>query len=170
MRTYLDENGLAYLWDKIKDLTGTDRVWVGTTEPPDETYVLWINPDELPNFPTLDEINELIPYDKDTMDALYGKAVRVFGSTTLSPVVNLAANIPNQGYPDKVGDRITGLFMNTATDMAWICAFVISAINDTKVTGTFASVIPLTQYIDTSEFATKEYVEQLIGGIENGSY
>lgn len=170
MKTYLDEQGLAYLWDKIKDLAGTNRVWVGTEEPPDETYVLWINPDEIPNFPTLDEVEALIPYDKETMDTLYNKSLRIYSSTTLSPVANLSSNMPYQGYPDKVGDTIRGFFLNTANDMAWFCSVEITAISDTMITGTFKNVVPLTSTIDTSEFATKAYVNEVLEGIENGSY
>lgn len=57
---YLNETGLAHLWDKIEELAG-DEVYIGTSAPPANSgYTIWINPTGTPSsLVTLAQIQEL---------------------------------------------------------------------------------------------------------------
>lgn len=57
---YLNETGLAHLWDKIEEIAG-DEVYVGTTAPPANSgYLMWINPEGTPsNLVTLAQVQGL---------------------------------------------------------------------------------------------------------------
>lgn len=46
---YLNETGLAHLWEKIEELAG-DEVYIGTAAPTaNSKYTIWINPSGTPS-------------------------------------------------------------------------------------------------------------------------
>jgi hypothetical protein len=57
---YLNDTGLAHLWDKILEVAG-DEIYIGTTAPAaGSDYKVWINSsDSLVNVPTLAQVQGL---------------------------------------------------------------------------------------------------------------
>lgn len=61
MQKILDENGLAYLWQKILQMGGVNEVYIGSEEPPaDSQCIAWIDPTGTPNAMTAAQVQEYI--------------------------------------------------------------------------------------------------------------